>query len=37
MKYADLVAVMHRYRTGEIDRADMVAAIAFWQFLGAPL
>ena len=31
MKYSDLVAVMHQFRIGNIDRVDMVAAIALWQ------
>ncbi len=31
MKYADLMAVMHQFRIGNIDRVDMVAAIALWQ------
>ena len=31
MTYADLVAVMHQFRIGNIDRVDMVAAIALWQ------
>ena len=31
MTYADLVETMHQFRIGNIDRVDMVAAIALWQ------
>lgn len=31
MKYADLKICMTEYRAGNIEREDMVAAIALWQ------
>lgn len=31
MKYDELKEVMHLYRTGQVDRLEMVAAIQLWQ------
>lgn len=44
MNYSELIEAMHQFRTGKINKQEMVAAFALWQrpvdqaiFIGATL